>query len=125
MWQKVSFYLGFIAVLVGQPLLSVSQTAMNPDTPQPPQWPHSHGYGPMWGDHSSWHFLLVPLMMIVFFVLCFGAMRRFRLVRRRDMMHWSLRETSSSAIEILNERFAKGEIEEEEYNDKKAKILSA
>ena len=125
MWQKVSVFLASIAVSAGQPLLSVAQTTTNPDVPQPPQWPHSHGYGYIWGDHSGWHIWWVPLMMIVFFVLCFGAMRCFRFDRRRGMMHWSSRDTSSSAIEILNERFAKGEIEEEEYNDKKAKILSA
>ena len=64
-------------------------------------------------------------MMILFFVLCFGAMRFFRFDRRWGMMRRSSRGTSSSAIEILNERFAKGEIEEDEYMDKKAKILSA
>ncbi len=40
-------------------------------------------------------------------------------------MYWPTRDASSSAIEILNERFAKGDIEESEYLDKKAKILSA
>ena len=64
-------------------------------------------------------------MMLLFIVICLVAMRFFRFGRRGDMMHWSSRDTSSSAIEILNERFAKGEIEEDEYKDKKAKILSA
>ena len=64
-------------------------------------------------------------MMLLFFVMFFVAMRIFWFGRGRHMMHWASRDTGSSAIEILNERFAKGEIEEDEYKDKKAKILSA
>ena len=79
----------------------------------------------MWGDHSGWHFWWVPLTILLFFVMILVAMRFFRVGRGRHMMQWPSRDTSSSAIEILNERFAKGEIEENEYEDKKAKILSA
>ena len=64
------------------------------------------------------------MLMIFFIVMFFVAMRR-RAGGRWDMMHGPSRDTSASAIEILNERFAKGEIEEDEYKDKKAKILSA
>jgi putative membrane protein len=123
--HKISGFVGMIAISVTQPLSSAAQVVTNPDAPQPQQLPHSHGHWHMWGDHPGWHLWWVPLMMILFFVLCFGAMRFSRFDRRRDMMHWSSRGTSSSAIEILNERFAKGEIEEDEYMDKKAKILSA
>lgn len=41
------------------------------------------------------------------------------------MMHRSPRDPSFSAIEILNEKFAKGEIDEKEYKDRKTKILAA
>lgn len=64
-------------------------------------------------------------MMIIFFILLFSAMRYFRFDRRWDAMHPSPRDPSFSAIEILNERFARGEIKEDEYKDKKAKILSS
>lgn len=63
-------------------------------------------------------------MMLLFIVMFFVAMRYFRFGRRGNMMHWLSRDASSSAIEILNERFAKGEIDEDEYKDRKAKILS-
>lgn len=79
----------------------------------------------MWGDHSGWPFWWMPLMMLIFLVVIFLAFRFFAPGWRGAMMHGPSRDTSSSAIEILNERFAKGEIEESEYKDKKAKILSA
>lgn len=63
--------------------------------------------------------------MIIFFVLLFSAMRHWGYDRQWHMRHGSPRDPTYSAIEILNERFAKGEIEEAEYKDKKAKILSA
>ena len=63
--------------------------------------------------------------MIIFFVLMFSAMRHWGYDRRWRTMRGSPRDPTFSAIEILNERFAKGEIEEAEYIDKKAKILSA
>lgn len=66
----------------------------------------------------------MPLILLLFFVMIFVAMRFFRFERRWHMAHWPLRDTSPSAIGILNERFAKGEIPESEYMDKKAKIQS-
>ena len=124
MWRKVLAIPGFVTVSVALPFLTFAQTA-RPEAPQSPQWPHSHGHWPMWGDHPGWHFWWMPVMMILFFVLLFVAIRFFGGCRRWPMMHGPSRDTSSSAIEILNERFAKGEIDEIEYKDKKAKILSA
>jgi putative membrane protein len=125
MWLKISAFLVPIAVSLAQPLLVMAQQTAEPGAPQP-QWPHGHGHWHAWGDHSSWHFWWTPLMMIFFIFLFIGAMRYFRFDRRWDhMMHRSPRDPSFSAIEILNERFARGEIDEDEYKDKKAKILSA
>lgn len=124
MWQKVSVFLSSITLSVALPLLAVAQTTAKPDAPQLPQWPHSHGHWHMWGDHPGWHFWWMPLMMLLFIVMIFVAMRYFRFGRRGNMMHWLSHDASSSAIEILNERFAKGEIDEDEYKDRKAKILS-
>jgi putative membrane protein len=124
MWQRIIPVLSFVTVSVAQPFLAVAQTTTKPDVPQPSQWPYGHGHGHMWGDHPGWHFWWMPLMIFLFVVLFFGGMRFFRFDRGRGM-HWSSRDSSSSAIEILNERFAKGEIPEDEYEAKKAKILSA
>jgi uncharacterized membrane protein len=40
----------------------------------------------------------------------------------RDAVKRSLGESSESAIEILNKRYARGEIDKQEYEEKKAAI---
>ncbi|MGB0631954.1 MAG: SHOCT domain-containing protein [Alphaproteobacteria bacterium] len=121
MRKKLSLIPGVVTVFVAQPLLAIAQTTARPDTSQvPPGYGHWH----MWGDHPGYHFWWIPLMMFLFLVICFVAMRYFWPGRHGGRMHWHSRDASASAIEILNERFAKGEIEEKEYDEKKAKILS-
>jgi uncharacterized membrane protein len=70
--------------------------------------------------------------MFLFLVVIFGAI--FFLMRGACGLgghhHWGppmtdrWRDPSYSALQILNERFAKGEIQKEEYAEKKAAILS-
>lgn len=124
MWQRISALLILVAVTIMQPLLAVAQQTTKPDAPQLPQWPSGHGHWHMWGGNPGWHFWWMPLMMIIFFVLFFLAMRYFHFDRGWGPMHRWPHGSNSSAIDILNERFAKGEINEDEYKDKKAKILS-
>lgn len=86
-----------------------------------------------WHAHSHGFWWIFPLLMFVIFLLC---MRRFS--------HWwvappwhrgphsggrrkyegSEDTNSQSALELLNRRFAQGEIDKEEYEEKKAIISS-
>jgi putative membrane protein len=127
--------LAFIVFI--EPLQAIAQQA----APQPPQdYVPPHGYfthGPwdMWHYGYGWHFWwMFPFMMLFFFLVC-GAI--FLLARRsfgHGQPHWGPPTSSAnqswgdptySALQILNERFARGEIQKDEYTDKKAAILSS
>ena len=81
-------------------------------------------YGPEFFNSSLWW--LCPVLMIV---MCFFMMRG----RRGSMMCWfgSRRvnsryvRSSDSATDILDKRYASGEIEKEEYEDKKRTLAKS
>lgn len=86
-----------------------------------PEW---YGPGPwhMWGGGwgFGWMFPLLVLVAIVFLaVFIFGS-------RSGGHRHWGAGgcDPTFTALQILNERFAKGEIQKQEYEEKKATILS-
>ncbi len=71
-------------------------------------------YGGAWnGFHWGW---LIPIAMMI---LCFVMMRR----HRRCILGWhGSRHNPESAREILDKRYALGEISKEEYEEKKREI---
>ncbi len=72
-----------------------------------------YAYGPFWdGFHWWW---LIPIAMMV---LCFLMMRG----HRGCMGGWSRSSRNGSAREILDIRYARGEIGKEEYEQKKRDI---
>jgi putative membrane protein len=128
MWKKLSVLLVPTVLFVTQPLQVLAQQSQSPNTPPPPQW---YGPGPwhMWGDGSGWHFWwMFPVMMLFMMLIC-GAFIYLLFSRHSGGSHqWGPMDrqwnTSYSALEILDERYARGEIQKEEYQERKAAILS-
>jgi len=72
----------------------------------------------MWWDWNYWpmpHFFAGPFVMIAFIAICM------------IMMMWMIRghrHSDKSALDILNELFARGEIDRNEYEDRRRMLLS-
>ncbi|MBU6321768.1 MAG: SHOCT domain-containing protein [Patescibacteria group bacterium] len=89
---------------------------------------HYYGYGPGYGMYGDWGLFgivwhvvgfLIAVAVILFLVrMVFGIGRRGRMHGRHPW--W---DHSSSALEILNERYAKGEIDKAEYEERKKTLL--
>jgi putative membrane protein len=129
MWKKLSALLIPTVLFVTQPLQALAQQSQSPNTPPPPQW---YGPGPwhMWSDGYGWHFSwMFPAMMMFMMLIC-GAFIYFLFSRNSGGSHQSGSvmdrqwDASYSALGVLDERYARGEIQKEEYQERKATILS-
>ena len=113
------------------PLLALAQQAQQPTTPQ--QAPYWLGPWHMWS--GGWGFWWIfPLFMLFMVIVCVAI---FFLGHRSGSGHhhwgpWQMMDRGRSwgdptysALQILNERFAKGEIQKQEYEEKKAVVLSS
>jgi putative membrane protein len=120
---------GLAFCLLAHPVLTLAQQQSGTAQPVPWEW---RGPWHMW--QAGWGFwwvfpLFMFLMMIACVVFMFGHRSGGSHLRRRAWMdggtasgRWG--DPTSSALEILNERFARGEIQQQEYQEKKAAILS-
>ena len=117
------------------PVLALAQQTVPAPTPAPQYYmPYWHGAPHMWGGGFWWG---GPLMMLAFIAVCvliFALGRRAGCGWHHHRGPWhtpggmpgpgSFGDPSYSALQILNERFARGEIQKAEYEEKKAAILS-
>ncbi len=71
---------------------------------------YGYGYHPFFD--ILWHIFFIALIIWVIMMFFRGGPRRFH--------RWH----SYSALSILNERFAKGEISKEEYEERRKVLLS-
>lgn len=115
------------------PILMAAPACAQQGPVSPPQiipWGGPH----MWADGYGWPmFLGGPFMMIVTLIAFIWAMRLlFGHARWRDEYRHGMRgdtlermghDANVSALRILNERFARGEIQKDDYEDKKAALL--
>ena len=118
----------FLSVLLGFASTAYVLAAEQAPT-QPWAWWHAQH------SHSFWW--IFPLMFFFFMILMvifmmrrggMGCMWCNRWMDRpdiRDTMKRSLGESSESALDILNKRYAKGEIDKQEYEEKKAVITGS
>jgi uncharacterized membrane protein len=137
MLKKLSSLPLLASIMFIRPMQAIAQQV----APQPPQdYVPPHGYfahGPwdMWQYGYGWHFWWMFPLMILFFLLICGAVAYFahRLGCYRGMHQWGPPSHSMnrpwgdpaySALQILNERFARGEINKDELAEKRAAILS-
>lgn len=126
------------ALVMGGGLAAIHAATTLAQQGQQPQSPPWAWYGPghmhMWG--AGWGFWwMMPLMMLFFFFVCVLVL--WILFGRRSgahhwgppwhgMDHWAHGpDPTRSALQILNERYARGEIQRPEYEERKATILAS
>ena len=124
MRHPIASCLGFASALSLAPLAALAQQSQ----PAPAPEPYYYRPGPwmMWGDGYGWHGWWMFPMMLLFFMLACGAVFYLghALSRRgsgRSSADWD--DPALPALRILNERFARGEIQRDEFEDKKATLL--
>lgn len=130
MVKKLSTLSLLAFVSLAAPLQAIAQQQSPPTAPQPP---YVYGPGPwhMWGGGGYqfwWMFPMMMLFMVVIFCIVIFLLRRSWSDGSHHwgppchMMHGG--PPTYSALQILSERFARGEIQKDEYEDKKTTILS-
>jgi putative membrane protein len=87
-----------------------------------------HGPWHMWG--GGWGFWWIfPMIMFFMVVVCVAMLVLGRRSGAGGLPHWrpgrSWDDPTHSALQILNERFARGEIQKQEYEEKKTAIVSS
>jgi len=116
------------------PLLSLAQQTGSQQAPQ--DW---YGSCQMMGWHGMGFWWIFPLFMFILIVACFAMFFSrhhfaggwshhggpWHMLDRQSGPGRSPSDATFTAMQILNERFAKGEIPKQEYEEKMAAILSA
>ena len=118
-----------VFAIAALPALAQQQQGAIQNVPAPPPYPYGYGHMMWGGPGSDWHpFLIAGPIFMVFAII--GIMAIFVwLVRwaihgfpfHRHGLHHFL-HGRSTALDILEERFARGEIDKAEFEDKRRSI---
>lgn len=130
MLKKLAAFPLAASIVLSAPLQALAQQTQAPASPAGSDGYYWRGPMHMWGpgyDFYGWHsWTMFPGMILFLIVLC-GAV--FLVARwgfghqyTHGPHHWN--DPARSALQILNERFARGEIQKAEYEEKKAAIVS-
>jgi putative membrane protein len=115
MTQRLSAFLVACSVLA----MTATQAVAQQTQQQAPPW---YGPGPWWSDGYGWQFWWICPFMMLFML---GVMAVIMLARRHaGEGRWATPGSPHSSLQVLSERFARGEIQRDEYEEKKAAILS-
>ena len=109
MLKKLSTIPVLAFFLLNDPVRAIAQQAQPPAVPQPPPyWPAPWH---MWGN--GWpHWWMGPMMMVFFAIFCVVMMS----LMMGGGMHW---HRGDRALDLLKERFARGEINKAEYEERR------
>jgi len=132
MMKKFSTFPLLVFMVLMAPLQATAQT-QQPNPPPPDYYWHGPSWH-MWSDGYGWPFWGMFPMMFLFMVLLCAVIFYFARATCAGGRHhhwgppWQTMHgepPTYSALQILNERFARGEIEKQEYEEKRNTILSA
>lgn len=84
-------------------------------------WGWDYGFHPLWGLVGGVFSIVVTVVVIVLIIKVIRAI--FGHGHGRDWSHWKDMVKGGSAMEILKERYAKGEINKEEFETKKKDLM--
>ena len=139
MWPRRSAIITVVPVLpLTHPLRAIAQQPAQSTAAPPEGWCWGPGTGHMmWAGGYGWHFWWMPPIMMLFMLLVVAGVFYLLSSRRTwgagshyggppwHMMDRIGSPSTHTALQILNERFAKGEIQKDEYEERKNVILSS
>ena len=120
----------FLATSCAIAFVTTPLLAQAPATPDPERarrgWEYGYGHmwgSPIWGDRWGWHPgmiigpIVMALILIGFIAIIVSLVRWFSHGAQRSHGHYEGGVRSRGALDILEERFARGEIDKAAFED--------